>query len=224
MDFEFRGDILPDEYAEIMRYYGYTDNICPGDVREFLGNAGNEDVTLHIDSDGGSLVAGVEIYSLLSSYGGRKTAHIRSRAASSATVAIMACDEITAELPSLICVHNPTTYSSGDAGAMRRCAEELDNVKDAIVAAYSRRVRSTAEIAELMDRDVWIDSRRALEYGLIDKIEGDESAQNAEKDRGIIVNLARGRDIFPSEKMISDYRAAREEAVLARAKHEIHRI
>lgn len=222
MEFEFRGDILPNDYAEIMRYYGYNDNVCPGDVRQLLDEAGGDEITLHIDSDGGSLIAGTEIYSLLRAYSGKKTAHIRSRAASSATVSIMACDVITADPPSLICVHNPTTYASGDAGEMRRNAETLDGVKDAIISAYSSRVRSTEEIAELMNRDIWIDAWSALEYGLIDKIEGEEGAQASR--RGTIINFTSARDIFPSEKMISDYRSVREEQARKRARHEIHRI
>lgn len=209
MEFEFNGDILPDEYAEIMRYYGYKNNICPGDIHTLLDKASGEDIILHIDSDGGSLIAGTEIYSLLRGYSGHKKAHIRSRAASSATVAIMACDEITAENVSLVCVHNPTMYSSGDAGVMRHTAEELDNVKEAIIAAYSTRIKSKEEISELMNRDIWLNAEKALEYGLIDSIE---------ENKGHIINSA-GRDIFPTEKMIAEYREiknsrAREKAIL----------
>lgn len=157
-------------------------------------------------------MAGTEIYSLLKGYKGAKKAHIRSRAASSATVAIMACDEITAESVSLVCVHNPTTYSSGDAGVMRHTAEELDNVKSAIIAAYSGRVKSRDEISALMDRDIWLDAEKALEYGLIDRIE---------EARGHIINSA-GRDIFPTEKMIADYREAKNSRTsLAKEKAKI---
>ena len=95
---------------------------------------------------------------------------------------------------------------------MRHTAEELDNVKSAIIAAYSGRVKSRDEISALMDRDIWLDAEKALEYGLIDRIE---------EARGHIINSA-GRDIFPTEKMIADYREAKNSRTsLAKEKAKI---
>lgn len=203
-EFHFNGDLLSDYLADIWRWYGDKDNVCPADIRALCERANGEDLTIYFNSDGGSLVAGTEIYSVLRAYRGRKTAHIQSRSASAATVAMMACDRIVAESVALVCVHNPSTYSYGDADEMRHTAEELDNIKKAILNAYEPRIKvSREEISALMDRDVWLDAESAKGYGLIDEIVGEPVPA------GTIINAA-GRVRYPTQKMIEEYRAAKQ--------------
>lgn len=205
-EFNFNGDLLSDEYAEIWRWFGETANVCPADIRNLCEQANGEELTIYFNSDGGSHVAGTEIYSVLRAYKGRKTAHIQSRAASAATVAIMACERIVAEPVSLICVHNPSTYSYGDAGEMRHTAEELDNIKRSIVNAYETRIKvPRAEIEELMNKNLWLDAAAAKGYGLVDEIVG------GPVPTGTIINAA-GRVRYPTQKMIDEYRAAKQGA------------
>lgn len=205
VEFNFNGDMLTDEYAEIWRYFGEHSNVCPSDIRDLCAQADGDDITLYFNSDGGTLVAGTEIYSILREYKGNVTAHIQSRAASSATVAMMACDRIVAEAVALVLIHNPTTDVAGDANALRMTADELDSVKNAIMNAYTGRMnKSREEISALMDRDIWLDAYAAKEAGLIDEIiESPTAAKN-------FTNAA-GRSIYPTQKMIDDYRAAKSE-------------
>lgn len=205
VEFHFNGDILTDEYAEIWRYFGENSNVCPADIRALCAEAAGDDITLYFNSDGGALVAGTEIYSILREYKGNVTAHIQSRAASSATVAMMACDRIVAEAVALVLIHNPSTYASGDANALRMTADELDSVKNAIMNAYTGRMnKSREEISALMDKDCWLDAHAAKEEGLIDEIiESPSAAKN-------FTNAA-GRSIYPTQKMIDDYRAAKSD-------------
>ncbi len=199
MDIKIRGTLLNDLYARAMRYYGYTGITCPGDIEEALGKANGEDITLYINSDGGSLVVGSEIYGMLKQYKGKITAHVQSRSASAATVAMMACKNVIAEPVALFCMHNPSTYAEGDEHVFRHTAEELKNIKGSIIAAYAPRLKlSQDEITALMDKDVWINAAQAKEYGLIDSI--------SEGTKPQIVNSA-GTLLFPTEKMISDYQA-----------------
>lgn len=216
MDFHFNGDLLSDEYADILRWYGYTGIVCPQDIRNVCSEAAGEEITLYINSDGGSLVAGTEIYSILREYTGETVAHIQSRAASAATVAIMGCNRIVAEPVALVCVHNPTTYGRGDAGDFRHTAEELDNIKSVILNAYEGRMKvSRDEVSALMDKNIWLDASKALEYGLVDEVLASGGTPS-----GNIMN-ASGRVLIPTEKMIEEYRAAKEsekmQAVRAKA-------
>ena len=205
VEFHFNGDMLTDETADIWRYFGESSNVCPADIRDLCERADGDDITLYINSDGGALVAGTEIYSILREYKGNVTAHIQSRAASSATVAMMACDRIIAEAVALVLIHNPSTYAAGDANALRMTADELDSVKNAIMNAYTGRMnKSREEISALMDRDIWLDAQAAKEAGLIDEIiESPAAAKN-------FTNAA-GRSIYPTQKMIDDYHAEKRE-------------
>ena len=201
MDIKIKGTLLGDEYAEIVRYFGFTGVTCPGDVEKALEEAAGEEVTLYINSDGGSLIAGTEIYSMLKRYKGKTTAHVESRSASAATVAMMACGKIVAEPVSLLCVHNPSAYTEGDEYVFTEAAEDLRNIKEAIISAYSPRMKMTREeMSELMNKNAWINAMQAKDYGLIDTIAEEDPKKPA------IINAAPGV-IFPTQKMISDYRA-----------------
>lgn len=219
MNFDFRGDLMSDEEAEVMRYFGFSDIVCPADLKKTVTEADGGDLDIVINSDGGSLIAGTEMYSVLRAYGGKKTARIQSRAASAATVVMMACDKIIAESVSLICIHNPLGYAEGGADDMRHTAEELDNIKTAIINAYSPRMTvSRDEISELMDRDVWIDATAAKSYGLIDEIrgEGERVGNVVGADGKISANIVNsvGKYTRPTAEMIAAYRAAKEKSKL----------
>jgi ATP-dependent Clp protease, protease subunit len=199
VDIKIKGTLLGDEYANIMRWFGYTNFTCPSDVEGALNKANGEDVTLYINSDGGSLMVGTEIYSILKRYKGNTKAHIQSRSASAATVVMMACKTIISEPVGLVCIHNPSTYAEGDEHVFRHTAEELANIKESIIAAYTPRLKmSRDEISALMDKDMWINATQAKEYGLIDSITEGAKPQ--------IVNTA-GTLLFPTEKMIAEYQA-----------------
>lgn len=201
--FNFSGDVLTDEFADVWRYYGEKNNVCPGDIRTLCETADGDDITIYFNSDGGTLVAGTEIYSILREYSGSITAHIQSRAASSATVAMMGCDKIIAEPVSLVLIHNPSTHAVGDADALRMTAEELDCVKNAIINAYiGRTQKSREEISSLMDKNIWMDAITAKENGLIDEI------LTADSDSHAIVNGI-GRVKYPTQRMKDEYRAAK---------------
>lgn len=207
MQVQMKGTILPNDWAEVMRYYGFEDNFCPGDLKAALDSG--EDIELVINSDGGSLVAGTEIYSLLVGYTGHTTAHIQSRAASAATVAMMACDRIVAEPVSLICVHNPSVETAGDSHTLRHTAEELDKVKDSIIAAYRGRSKVTdEEMAALMDKDLFISAEEAMEYGLVDAVLERKNVPTTLVNKGFYCQL-------PTVEMLEDYQREKTAKVQA---------
>lgn len=208
MNFRFGGTLMDDEWAEIMRWWGYTDNVCPSDIRNLLEKAGGEEVILEVNCDGGDLMVGTEITPLLRDYSGRVVAHIQSRSASAATVAMMGADEITAEDTALICVHNPTSYARGEQRDLQGAADTLEACKEVILNAYMGRAKvSREEISALMDRDIFITAEKAVEYGLVDSIKKRETERIVAGTGGVH---------FPTEKMISDWKAMkareREEA------------
>lgn len=200
MNFRFGGTLMEDEWAKVMRWYGYNDNICPADIRNLCRDAAGEEIILEVNCDGGDLMVGNEIYSVLRDYTGRVTAHIQSRSASAATVAMMGADEITAEPVALICVHNPTTYAHGDNRRMQGAADSLSACKDVILNAYMGRAKITREaLSALMDRDIFITAEKAMEYGFVDSIREPKEGD---------VRIVAGTEAvhFPTEKMICEYR------------------
>lgn len=195
MDVELRGTIVNNEDAELLRWWGFSDLTCPGDIASALDNANGEEVTLLINSPGGDLISGSEIRSRLLRYPGTTKALVQSHAASSATVAMSGCDEIAADATSLICIHNPSAEAYGDHREHQAAAKQLFSVKDAILNAYMGRTKlSRKQLSELMDKDIWITAIKAKEYGLVDQVEG---TQQEEADNAEGVRLLNGAGTFP---------------------------
>ncbi len=178
-----RGELWDNDSADILRFWGWRDVTCPGDICTALEKAGGGDVTLLINSPGGDMAVGLEIRSILRRYPGRTTALYQGLGASAATLAASGCRRIESEPGALLCYHNPAGTAEGDYHDMARAAEGLQNARDCALDVYTARAgaRSREELAELMDKNIWITPTQAREYGLIDAIVGDgaESADPA---------------------------------------------
>lgn len=170
MEIELRGFIVSDELAEIYRYFGYTVT-CPKDIKDALAAADGDEVTLIINSPGGNLIAGYEMYCDLAAYEGKTKALIQGYAASIATVVMMACERVVAYPVSLVCIHNPSSYTEGDVAAHKKTIKELETIKESVINAYLERAKVTPEeLSVLMDKDQYIAVDEALRLGLVDEV------------------------------------------------------
>lgn len=173
MDIALRGPLVSNEDADVLRFFGWRDVVAPMDIQAALDQAGGEDVTLLVNSPGGSLLVGVEIGSMLRRYPGKTTALIQGCAASAATVATMGCQVIQCESGALCCYHNPSAEVDGDYRGHEKAAAELRNVREAVINVYMTRTGKSREaVAALMDQDLMISPQQALEYGFIDEVVG----------------------------------------------------
>src|SRR5690606_6687884 len=98
--------------------YDVIDSTTAKAVKTVL--ASNAEVTLHINSPGGSVLDALAIYSILRAHNGTVTAVVDGLCASAATIVMLAADEVVMAQHSLLMVHNPWTVSAGDAGEMRK--------------------------------------------------------------------------------------------------------
>ena len=84
-------------------YWG--DAVTPQAFRDEL-NSGDGDLTVWINSPGGSVFAAAEIYSMLKDYKGKITVKIDALAASAASVIAMAGDRVLISPVALIMIHD----------------------------------------------------------------------------------------------------------------------
>lgn len=173
-DIQLRGELVDNDTADVLRFWGWRDITAPMDIAAALAEANGAPVTLLVNSPGGSMVVGNEIRSMLRRYGGETTALYQGYGASAATLAACGCRRIVAEPGALLCYHNPSCVAEGDYRAMEGAAEAMKIARDCIVEVYKARqgTKSAEELRELMDRDIWITPSMAKEYGLIDAVEG----------------------------------------------------
>ena len=164
------GDIVPNDDAWIYDFLE-MDCTCPSRVAAALEDAKGQPVDVYINSGGGDIFAGSEIYSALRSYTGQATLHVVGLAASAASV-IACAGRCLISPTAMMMVHNVSGTFGGDCHDMDKAAELLRQANSAIAAAYVAKTGMTEEEAlAMMDHETWITAKQAVEHKLADGLE-----------------------------------------------------
>lgn len=168
----------------------WGDEVTPEEFRSELRQM-KGDLTVHINSQGGDVFAGVTIYNALKDYGkGKVTVKVDGLAASIASVVAMAGDEIIMSPGSMMMVHNPWSMGVGNSDELRKAADTLDEIKEAILPIYTDRSGlSTEEVQELMDNETWMTAEKAVELGFADTVQKAKVEQPKEEKADSVTNL-----------------------------------
>jgi ATP-dependent Clp protease, protease subunit len=130
------------------------------------------ELTVRINSPGGSVFDGVAIYNALKRHGAAITVWIDGIAASIASMIAMAGDEVVMPENAMLMLHDPSGLVMGTASDMRTMAEALDRMKAGMVAAYREKSgRDDAEIEALMRNETWLSAQEAVDLGFADRVE-----------------------------------------------------
>ncbi len=173
----------------------WGDAVTPRAFRDEL-EADTDDITVWVNSPGGSVFAAAEIYTMLRDYIGTVTVKVASVAASAASVVVMAGDVVQMSPTALLFLHDPSTIAFGNTRDMEKAIQTLDKVKESIISAYmAKSGLSHNRIAKLMENESWIPAKEAVQLGFADEIlfddkwandhsEPDGDAPNDDEDSG----------------------------------------
>ena len=136
-------------------------------------------INLHLNTPGGDLFDGIAIHNALRRHSATVHVVVDSLAASIGSVIAMAGDSVTMARHSTLMIHDPYTIALGDAAEMRKTAEVLDQLGDAIADVYAERAGgSVHEWRDRMMAESWYSDREAVAAGLADQVEGDAAVEN----------------------------------------------
>lgn len=172
-EINIRGDIISNDDKWVYEWFE-MDSTCPDDVKVALeSKPEGERLTVLINSGGGDVFAGQEIYSLLRDRDDVDI-KIQSLAGSAASVIAMANHSEISPV-AMIMIHNVhMSGAAGDYHDMKKNAEILQRMNEALAASYVAKTgRDQDEILKLMDKETWLTANQALELGFVDAIEGD---------------------------------------------------
>lgn len=173
---QIKGAIVSDSDKWLYDFYE-MESTAPKDV---LLPDTMEDIEVVINSGGGDVYAGSEIYTALKSYQGNVSVKIVGIAASAASVIAMAGKTVEISPTAQIMIHNVSTVAQGDSKILKHEAEVLENYNKSIANAYVLKTGlSQEELLYLMDTETWLTAGQAVEKGFADKVmfAEDEMAQ-----------------------------------------------
>ncbi len=163
------GAIVPNELKWIYDWFE-MECFCINDLRKELTDE-NEELEIEINSPGGSVFVGSEIYSVLKKHKGNVTIHIVGLAASIASVIAMAGDKTCISPTAEFMIHNVTAKGSGDYRDMAHLSEVLEKSNSTLANAYVLKTGlQKDEILEMMNKETWLTPEEAKEKGFVDEI------------------------------------------------------
>lgn len=135
-------------------------------LKDALSQVDTPNLTVRINSYGGDVSEGLAIYSLLSDFKGHLKTIVDGFACSAASVIFMAGQERVVPENGLLMIHNAWTEAKGDSNTMKKVAEDLEKITQPSLNIYTSKTKLTEEeIKEKMDREEWITSQEAYEWG-----------------------------------------------------------
>ena len=139
----------------------------------YLDSVNHDDISLYINSPGGSVIAGLAIIDSLKVIKSKVSTYCIGSAYSMAAI-ILSCGEKGRRyiLPnSEVMIHAPSTSMSGKADEISNRAKRLDKTKDKLIEILSKHTNKTKrEIAKEFTYDSFMNSKEALLFGIVDKI------------------------------------------------------
>ena len=164
------GEVIPSNYADVYDYLGY-ENINPKAIKQALNEANGSDVTLEINSPGGYVDAGSEIYTALKEYQGQVIAKITGQACSAASWIALAADRVEMSPTAQMMIHRASTISIGNSDDLASDLNALNSLDKSFVDLYSQRTGLDAqEVYRLMCNTTWMNAKEAVDKGFADEI------------------------------------------------------
>ncbi|WP_283572428.1 head maturation protease, ClpP-related [Streptococcus agalactiae] len=165
-----KGPLIANNSQEVYDYYGMEATSAKSIINQLPEDS--SDIVLEVNSNGGLVTVGSEIYTALRNYKGKVTAEVTGIAASAASVAVMGADKVVMSPTAQMMVHKALfNWVSGNSDDLDKASNALKSSDKAIVNAYVAKTgKSEDEIMDLMRNETFMSAREAVENGFADEV------------------------------------------------------
>lgn len=151
----------------------YTANVIQAQLLYLDSADSGKDISIYINSPGGSVYAGYGIYDTMQFINSQVSTICTGIAASMAAVLLVAGEKGKrfALKHSRVMIHQPLGGAQGQASDIEITAREIGKVKKELYTIISDHSgQSFDKVAQDSDRDYWMTSAEAKEYGMVDDV------------------------------------------------------
>ncbi|TYR81110.1 Clp protease ClpP [Priestia megaterium] len=167
---EVKGPIISNDEQWIYDLFE-MDATSPKKVFDQLAEANGDAITVAINSPGGYVYEGSEIYTALKSYNGHVETQIVGLAASAASFIAMSGSKVSISPTAQIMIHNASKGHQGDHRSMQKASDMLRVIDNSIVNAYVIKTgKPEQELLDMMAEETWLGAKEALDNGFVDEI------------------------------------------------------
>lgn len=191
MKIPIKGPIISDSEQFVYDWFGIPAT-SPSKVLRALDQAvaqNVKEITVVINSGGGSVYAASEIYTELKNFQGKLKIQITGLAASAASVIAQAGESEISPTAQFM-IHNALVSAQGDYRDMSDTSDFLKKVNLSIINAYTAKTgKSVEELQSLMDKETFMTAQEAVDAGFVDSVMfANELAAVANADHPDLIN------------------------------------
>ena len=171
-------------YGDITSWPWLESDVSSYNLSQAIEGLDVDTIHVYISSYGGEVAEGLAIYNMLKRHKAKVITYADGFACSIAAVIYAAGDERVMYDTSLLMIHNAWTYAAGNAGELRKAADDLETITAACIAALQSVATVDAdEIKALLDAETWLSATDALAKGFATRIDpltaNDKASANA---------------------------------------------
>lgn len=151
----------------------YTANVIQAQLLYLDSADSGKDISIYINSPGGSVYAGYGIYDTMQFINSNVSTICTGIAASMAAVLLVAGEKGKrfALKHSRVMIHQPLGGAQGQASDIEITAREIGKIKKELYTIISDHSGQPFDkVAQDSDRDYWMTSAEAKEYGMVDEV------------------------------------------------------
>lgn len=162
--------------TDVMIYH----SIASGDAAYFIDKIKSipEDhtVNIRINSPGGSVTEGAAMINCIKELGDRCIATVEGVAASMASLIAVSASKTKIAKNAMMMIHHPMKIMQGNAKEMTQTAQTLQGMSEIMIEGYKAKTGlPNDEIDAMLDKEFWMDSKKAKDLGFADEIVGDSN-------------------------------------------------
>lgn len=155
------------------------------DVREALDDV-DKNIVIRLNSGGGDVFQGVEIYNYLKGLKSHVTVEITALAASAASLIAMAADKIVIRTGASMMVHEASTFAFGNKNDIQKTLNALTAIDESIIDIYAERTGlDREEIIDFVKSEKWFTASEAVKKGFADEKSSKKAVEESDEKGGV---------------------------------------
>ena len=163
--------------AQVYVYDTIGWDVTAGDFIKELSQITAPTIDLRVNSEGGFVWDGIDIYSALKGHPSRVEALVTGIAASAASVVVMAADHIAIEQAGRMMIHRSAGMAWGNMNDLRSLADVLEGIDQSAAEIYQARAGGTESAwLDAMNATTWYAGQKAVDAHLADAVIGNKTA------------------------------------------------
>ena len=159
-------------------------------VLKELKNLKGKDIDVHINSGGGDVFESIAICNSLKQHDGEIKIIVDALAGSGASV-ICTASKVVMFNNCMQMIHKAWTYTWGNADELRKDADDLDKIDEAVDNSYKKKfVGTDEELMDLIAEGSWLTAEECLALGFCDEIlDSEEEEETGSTENNVKENL-----------------------------------